>query len=265
MRHAANDALSKVPALTLGFWIIKILATTLGEIGGDAVTMSWLGETTPQAATSTLQSGYLIGTAIFAVIFAAAVALQIRARAFNPWMYWTTIVASTTVGTTLADFTTRALGIGYTGGSTLLLALLLASLFTWYRSTGTIAVGSVRDARSELFYWLTITFSQTLGTALGDWVADTQGLGYTGGIAIFGGLLALVAVLYIATRISRTALFWAAFVLTRPLGAVVGDFLDKPHAKGGLELSRYAGSITLLVAIALCIALFPQRPATRAH
>jgi uncharacterized membrane-anchored protein len=260
-----EDAMSKVPAITLGFWVIKILATTLGEIGGDAVTMSWLGETTPDAATTTLQSGYLIGTAIFGVVFAIAVALQIRARRFNPWMYWTTIVASTTVGTTLADFTTRSLGIGYTGGSTLLLGLLLVALFTWYRSTGTIAVDSVRDARSELFYWLTITFSQTLGTALGDWTADTRGLGYTGGIVVFSGALVLVAILHFTTRISRTALFWAAFVLTRPLGAVVGDFLDKPHASGGLALSRYTGSVALLVVIALCIALFPRRPATRAH
>lgn len=265
MNRNIEEALSKVPAITLGFWVIKILATTLGEIGGDAVTMTWLRETTPDAATTTLQSGYLIGTAIFGVIFAAAVALQIRARQFNPWMYWTTIVASTTVGTTLADFCTRSLGIGYTGGSTLLLALLLASLYTWWRATGTIAVDSVRDARSELFYWLTITFSQTLGTALGDWVADTQGLGYVGGIVVFGGLLVLAATLHFTTKLSRTTLFWAAFVLTRPLGAVVGDFLDKPIAKGGLELSRYTGSIALLVAIALCIALLPQRPATRAH
>ncbi|WP_133499069.1 hypothetical protein [Cognatilysobacter terrigena] len=265
MNRTVEHALSKVPAITLTFWIIKILATTLGEIGGDAVTMSWLGETTPNAAVGILHSGYLIGTALFAAIFAIAVAVQIRASTFNPWLYWTTIVASTTVGTTLADFADRSLGIGYTGGSTLLLALLLASLFTWYRTTGTIAVDSVRDARSELFYWLTITFSQTLGTALGDWVADTQGLGYVGGIEIFGGLLVLVAILYFTTKVSRTALFWAAFVLTRPLGAVVGDFLDKPHAKGGLELSRYTGSIVLLVAIALCIVLFPQRPATKAH
>ncbi|GAB6194917.1 COG4705 family protein [Lysobacter xanthus] len=264
MNRSVEHALSKVPAITLAFWIIKILATTLGEIGGDAVTMSWLGETTPEAGGAGV-SGYLVGTAIFALVFGAAVAVQIRARRFHPWLYWTTIVASTTVGTTLADFVTRALGIGYTGGSTLLLGLLLAALFTWYRSTGTIAVDSVRDARSELFYWLTITFSQTLGTALGDWVADTQGLGYTGGIAIFGGLLALTALLYFTTRLSRTALFWAAFVLTRPLGAVVGDFLDKPHAKGGLELSRYTGSAVLLVAIALCVALFPQRAAERGH
>lgn len=265
MNRSIEAAVSKVPALTLAFWVIKILATTLGEIGGDAVTMSWLGETTPRAGATAWQSGYLIGTVIFALIFAAAVALQIRARKFNPWMYWTTIIASTTVGTTLADFADRSLGIGYTGGSTLLLSLLLASLFTWYRTTGTIAVASVRDARSELFYWLTITFSQTLGTALGDWVADTQGLGYVGGMVIFGGLLALVALLYFTTKISRTALFWSAFVLTRPLGAVVGDFLDKPVAKGGLELSRYTGSIVLLIAIAICILVFPQRPATRAH
>lgn len=259
------DWVAKVPAITLGFWIIKILATTLGEIGGDAVTMSWLGETTPEASTVAWHPGYLVGTAIFAVVFAAAVALQVRAPRFNKWLYWFAIVASTTVGTTLADFADRSLGIGYTGGSTLLLALLLATLFTWYRSTGTIAVDSVRDGRSELFYWLTITFSQTLGTALGDWVADTQGLGYAGGIAIFGGLLVLVALLHFTTKVSRTALFWAAFVLTRPLGAVVGDFLDKPHAKGGLELSRYGGSLVLLGAIVLCILLFPQRPATKAH
>lgn len=264
MNRSVEHALSKVPAITLAFWIIKILATTLGEIGGDAVTMSWLGETTPEAGGAGV-SGYLIGTAIFALVFGVAVAVQVRAHRFNAWLYWTTIVASTTVGTTLADFVTRALGIGYTGGSTLLLELLLASLFTWYRSTGTIAVDSVRDARSELFYWLTITFSQTLGTALGDWVADTQGLGYVGGIVIFGGLLGVTALLYFTTRLSRTALFWAAFVLTRPLGAVVGDFLDKPHAKGGLELSRYTGSAVLLVAIVLCVALFPQRAAERAH
>lgn len=247
-----REAASKVPAITLTFWIIKILATTLGEVGGDAVTMS-------------MNLGYLVGTAIFATIFAVFVALQIRARAFDRWLYWATIIASTTVGTTLADYADRSLGIGYTGGSSLLLALLLLTLFAWYRTTGTIAVDSVRDARSELFYWLTITFSQTLGTALGDWVADTQGQGYVGGIAIFGGLLALVAILYFTTRFSRTALFWAAFVLTRPLGAVVGDFLDKPVAKGGLELSRYTGSLVLLVAIVLCIALLSQRPATRPH
>jgi len=247
-----RQALAKVPEVTLGFWIIKVLATTLGEIGGDAVTMS-------------MNLGYLAGTCIFAAVFAMFVYLQIRELAFNRWLYWGTIIASTTVGTTLADFADRSLGIGYAGGSTLLFLLLIGSLFAWRRATGTIAVQSVGDPRSELFYWITITFSQTLGTALGDWVADSRGLGYTGGIAVFGGLLALVAVLYFATRISRTTLFWAAFVLTRPLGAVVGDFLDKPIAHGGLALSRYTGSLVLLVAIALLVLLLPQRPAQRAH
>lgn len=252
MHQSNNDALSKVPEVTLGFWIIKILATTLGETGGDAVTMS-------------MHLGYLVGTAIFAAIFAVAVIVQVRAAKFHPFVYWATIIASTTVGTTLADYATRSLGIGYTGGSALLSVLLLASLGVWRSSTGSIAVGSVSDPKSELFYWVTIMFSQTLGTALGDWVADTAGLGYTGGIAIFGGSLALVAALYFWTQTSRTALFWAAFILTRPLGAVVGDFLDKPAAKGGLELSRYSASLVLLAAIVICIVLFRQRAAARAH
>ena len=247
-----DHALSKVPEVVLGFWIIKILATTLGEVGGDAVTMS-------------MNLGYLVGTCIFAAIFAAFVYIQVRERRFDPWLYWATIIASTTVGTTLADFADRSLGIGYTGGTTLLLALLLGSLFAWYRTTGTISVQSVGDPKSEIFYWLTITFSQTLGTALGDWVADTHGFGYAGGMAVFGGLLALVAILYFATRVNRTALFWAAFVLTRPLGAVVGDFLDKPLAHGGLALSRYTASLVLLVAIALLVWILPQRPARQAH
>lgn len=247
-----ENLISKVPEITLGFWVIKILATTLGEIGGDAVTMS-------------MDLGYLVGSAIFSVIFAVAVAAQMRASAFNAWLYWGTIVASTTVGTTLADFATRSLGIGYAGGSALLLALLAGSLFAWYRTTGTLAVDSIGGSRSEIFYWVTITFSQTLGTALGDWVADTAGLGYTGGIAIFGGLLAVIAILKFTTSWSRTALFWVAFVLTRPLGAVVGDFLDKPLAQGGLELGRYTGSAVLVVAILACVALLPQRPATRSH
>lgn len=256
---------SKVPQVTLLFWIIKILATTLGETGGDAVTMSWLGETTPQAATSAWQSGYLIGTCLFAFVFAAAVWAQIKAKQFHPFLYWFTIIASTTVGTTLADFVTRSMGIGYTGGSTLLLALVIASLALWYRALGTVSVESVGDAKSETYYWLTIMFSQTLGTALGDWTADTAGLGYVGAIWIFGGALAIVAAVYAWTRLSRTALFWIAFVLTRPLGAVVGDFLDKPVANGGLELSRYTASGVLLVLILAFILAFPQRPAGQAH
>ena len=249
---STTRTLSKVPAVTLGFWLIKILATTLGEVGGDAVTLS-------------MGLGYLVGTALFAGVFVIAVSAQIRSRDFQPWLYWFAIVASTTVGTTLADYVDRSLGIGYSGGSALLLALLLATLWLWKRSTGSIAVASITQPRSEFFYWLTITFSQTLGTALGDWAADTQGLGYGCGIALFGGLLALVAALYLTTRTSRTALFWIAFILTRPLGAVVGDFLDKPLDHGGLALSRYAGTAVLLVAIVACIALLPQRAARRAH
>jgi len=243
---------SKVPAITLGFWITKILATTLGEVGGDAVTMS-------------MDLGYLLGTLLFAAVFAVAVAAQIHATGFRPWRYWLAIITSTTVGTTLADYVDRSLGIGYSGGTSLLLALLLGTLFCWQRSTGTVSVADIDSRRSELFYWLTITFSQTLGTALGDWAADTQGLGYAGGIGVFGGLLAVVAVLHFTTRLSKTLLFWAAFILTRPLGAVVGDFLDKPLDHGGLALSRYSGSLVLLVAIVACIALLPQRAARRAH
>ena len=252
MNTSSDQTLSKVPAVTLAFWIVKILATTLGETGGDAVSMS-------------MNLGYLAGTGIFAVIFVAAVIAQIRAREFHPALYWLTIIASTTVGTTLADYVDRSLGIGYAGGTSLLLVLLLGSLFTWHRSQGSIAVESVNSSRSELFYWLTIMFSQTLGTALGDWTADTAGLGYVGGAVVFSVLLALVVAAYSWTRISRTALFWAAFILTRPLGAVVGDFLDKPVAKGGLELSRYTASATLLVLIAVLVLVSRQQPAQRAH
>ena len=256
-----REWVSKVPQVTLLFWIIKIAATTLGETGGDAVSMSWLGETTPGATGY----GYLVGTAIFAAVFALAVWAQIRATRFRPFLYWTTIIASTTVGTTLADYVTRSLGIGYAGGSTLLLALVLGSLWWWKHALGTVSVDSVADPTSEAFYWLTIMCSQTLGTALGDWVADTAGLGYTGGMLVFGGLLALIAALYRWSKVSHTLLFWAAFILTRPLGAVLGDFLDKPVAKGGLELSRYGASFALLACIVACIVLFPQRAARRTH
>jgi uncharacterized membrane-anchored protein len=250
-----SEALSKVPAITLGFWIIKILATTLGETGGDTVTMTWLGETTGHP----VPNGYLIGTAIFGILLVALVWAQIRARRFNPWLYWATIVASTTCGTTLADFADRSLGIGYPGGSLLLLACVLLSLFAWYRTLGTVDVNRIVSPKAETFYWITITFSQTLGTALGDWIADA-GLGYSGGALVFGAGLAVLAVLYFATRISHVFLFWAAFILTRPLGATVGDFLDKPVAKGGLELSRPIASAVLAVAIVALILLVPQRP-----
>jgi uncharacterized membrane-anchored protein len=253
-REMAHDALTKVPAVTLGFWITKTLATTLGETGGDSVTMSWLGETT----ANPVPDGYLIGTAIFGLLLAALVWIQIRARNFSPWLYWVTIVASTTAGTTLADFATRSLGIGYPGGSLLLLACVLLSLLAWYRTLGTVDVNTVSSPREETFYWITITFSQTLGTALGDWVAD-GGLGYSGGAIVFGAALAVLAAVYFTTSISRVALFWAAFILTRPLGATVGDFLDKPIDKGGLSFSRPLASAVLAVVIIVLILVLPQR------
>ncbi|MCX7002747.1 MAG: hypothetical protein NTV22_05665 [bacterium] len=252
MEIEKQEMLSKVPEVTLVFWIIKILATTLGETGGDAVSMS-------------MNLGYLVGTAIFAVLFIGAVIVQISAKKFHPVLYWITIIATTTVGTTMADFADRSLGIGYAGGTTLLFTLLMASLFVWYRTLGSVAVATVSAPKAEMFYWVTIMFSQTLGTALGDWTADTAGIGYGGGAIVFGTLLAVVAAAYFWTRISRTVLFWAAFILTRPLGAVVGDLLDKPISQGGLALSRYSASAALLVLIVACIFIFPHRPATRAH
>ena len=244
--------LSKVPEVTLIFWIIKIAATTLGETGGDAVSMS-------------LELGYLIGTVIFAAIFVVAVIAQIAAKRFHPLLYWATIVATTTVGTTLADFADRSLGIGYTGGTMVLFVLLIGSLFTWHLSLGTVSVSSVSSPKAEMFYWVTIMFSQTLGTALGDWTADSAGLGYGGSAIVFSLSLALVAAGYYWTTISRTTLFWAAFILTRPLGAVVGDFLDKPVDAGGLAFGRFSASAVLLVFILLCILVLPQRAAKQAH
>ena len=254
-RELAHDALTKVPAVTLGFWIIKVLATTLGETGGDTVTMTWLGETTPHP----MPYGYLIGTVIFGVLLVGFVIAQIKARSFNRWLYWATIVASTTCGTTLADFADRSLGIGYPGGSLLLLSCVLLSLFAWHRTLGTVDVNTVSRPQEETFYWITITFSQTLGTALGDWIADA-GLGYSGGAIVFGAGLLVLAVLYFTTKVSRVLLFWAAFILTRPLGATVGDFLDKPLNKGGLAMSRPIASAVLAIVIIGLILLLPQRP-----
>ncbi|WP_028969592.1 COG4705 family protein [Sphingomonas sp. URHD0057] len=253
--QARYEALTKVPAVTLGFWLIKILATTLGETGGDSVTMTWLGETTAHP----MPNGYLIGTAIFGVLLVLLVWAQIKARRFNPWLYWATIAASTTAGTTLADFADRSLGIGYPGGSLLLLSCVLLSLLTWYKSLGSININTVTTPKAETFYWVTITFSQTLGTALGDWIADA-GLGYSGGALVFGAALAILAMLYFMTKVSHVLLFWAAFILTRPLGATVGDFLDKPLDKGGLALSRPLASAVLAVAIIVLIMVIPQRP-----
>jgi uncharacterized membrane-anchored protein len=248
----ARSTLVKVPAVTLGFWIIKILATTLGETAGDTVSMS-------------MNLGYLVGSAIFLSLLVLLVVLHIRADRYRPFLYWATIIASTTAGTTMADFATRSLGIGYTGGSTLLLVLVLASLFAWYRALGSISVDTVHEPRAELFYWITITLSQTLGTALGDWLADTGGLGYIGAAGVFAVGLALLVALYLMTDISRVALFWAAFILTRPLGAAVGDFLDKPVDHGGLAFSRPLASIVLAAAIVLLVAILPRRAAGTPH
>ena len=246
MNRLAAESLSKVPAVTLGFWIIKIAATTLGETGGDAVTMS-------------LGLGYLIGTAIFATVFVVAVAVQIAAKRFHPLLYWFVIIATTTAGTTLADFLDRSLGIGYVGGSSILFVSLIAVLALWYWAAGSISVETVNTPRVEAFYWAAIMFSQTLGTALGDWMADTNGLGYEGGALVFTAGLVAVAALYFLTGVSRTLLFWAAFILTRPLGATVGDLLDKPVANGGMALSRFTASAVLAAFILACILLLPQR------
>jgi len=254
MKNELSDGLSKVPAVTLGFWIIKILATTLGETGGDAVTM-----TVFHADTNAHNGGYLIGTGIFLAIFIAAVAVQISTKQFSAWVYWFAIVASTTVGTAMADFFDRSLGISYTGGASILFLLVLASLALWYFATGTVDVMTVAPPKVEVFYWVTITFSQTLGTALGDWLADTGGLGYEGGAIVFGAALVIIAGLYYWTKVSHVLLFWAAFILTRPLGATIGDFLDKPISHGGVNLSRPLASAVLAAAIIGLILLLPQR------
>lgn len=242
----SKSAISKVPAVTAGFWLIKILATTLGETGGDTVSMS-------------MKLGYLAGTGIFLTVLVALVWAQVRAKRFHPFLYWATIIASTTAGTTLADFATRSLGIGYTGGSALLLTAVLTSLTLWRLSLGSISSDHIATPKAELFYWITITLSQTLGTALGDWTADTGGLGYVGAAGVFGALLALVAGLALWTHVNRVLLFWAAFILTRPLGAVVGDFLDKPLDHGGLAFSRPLASAVLTVAILALILILPQK------
>jgi uncharacterized membrane-anchored protein len=245
MTSNAEHYTNKVPEVTLGFWIIKILATTLGETGGDTVTMTW-------------DLGYLTGTAIFLSVLLILVVIQIAAKKFHPFLYWSTIVASTTAGTTMADFATRSLGIGYAGGSLILFACLMAVLGLWYWSLGSISVATVNTQKVEAFYWAAITFSQTLGTALGDWIADA-GLGYAGGALVFGAGLAVLAAAYFWTNVSRVLLFWAAFILTRPLGATVGDFLDKPIDHGGLDLSRPIASAVIAVLMIMLVLVLPQR------
>jgi uncharacterized membrane-anchored protein len=252
MNKSSEYALSKVPEITLIFWIIKIAATTLGETGGDAVSMS-------------MNLGYLVGTGIFAAIFLVAVLAQIKAKGFHPFLYWSTIIATTTVGTTMADFADRSLGIGYVGGSSLLFILLMASLAIWYRTLGSVSVNTVSSPKAEMFYWVTIMFSQTLGTALGDLTANTAGLGYEGAALLFSAMLLVIVVAYYRTKISHTVLFWATFILTRPLGAVVGDFLDKPISDGGLALSRYSASMALFGFILICLLLFKHKAAKQAH
>ncbi|TCM69769.1 putative membrane-anchored protein [Acinetobacter calcoaceticus] len=242
MNNELKQALIKVPAVTALFWVTKILATTFGETAGDALSMS-------------LNLGYLLSTLIFAVIFILFLVFQISSKSYKPALYWATIIASTTVGTTLADFVDRSLGIGYVGGSSILLALVLGTLLLWYKTEGSISPYTVNRPKVEIFYWLTITFSQTLGTALGDWSADTAGLGYVGGIILFSGLILLILALHYWTKVPKTLLFWAAFVLTRPLGAVVGDFLDKPLDHGGLNLSRFTASFVLLLGICVFVYL----------
>lgn len=268
-KEILRDALAKVPAVTLGFWIIKILATTLGETAGDAVTMSWFGETTTHPLFADGHWGYLYGTFLLGIPLIALIFAQIKVKTFQPLLYWATIIASTMAGTTLADFCTRFIGEGthasYLLGTIILLACVLATLFLWKRILGSVSVESVSEPKAEWFYWVTITFSQTLGTALGDWMADTSiighNVGYMGGALVFGFALAVAALLYYRTTLSHAALFWAAFILTRPLGATVGDFLDKAPAKGGLGLDRFWASAALLAAIMICFLFFPQRAA----
>lgn len=252
MNVTAERSAIKVPQVTLMFWVIKIAATTLGETAGDMVSMS-------------MRLGYLAATCVFAALFALAVGTQIATKGFRPWAYWLTIIATTTVGTTLADFTDRSLGIGYAGGTSLLFILLIGSLAVWHRVMGSVSVDTVSSPRAEMFYWVTIMFSQTLGTALGDWTADSAGLGYARAAVIFSALLLLVLGAYFWTKISRTALFWTAFVLTRPLGAVVGDFIDKPTSAGGMALSRYTASAALLAFMVGCIVMARHKPASARH
>ena len=244
--NVVESTANKVPEVTLVFWIIKIAATTLGETGGDTVTM-------------TLNWGYLLGTALFLSLLVIFVILQIAAKKFHPYLYWATIVASTTAGTTMADFSDRSLGIGYAGGSSLLFVCLTATLAAWYWTQGSISVDTVNTPKVEAFYWIAITFSQTLGTALGDWTADDTGLGYDGGAMLFAAGLAVLAALYFWTSLSRVFLFWAAFILTRPLGATLGDLLDKPLANGGFAISRYLASAILAGLIVALIAVLPKR------
>ena len=246
MNRVPEISLRKVPEVTLGFWVIKICATTLGETAGDAVSM-------------TMHLGYAIGTAIFFSFFIVIAAAQVTAKSFHPFLYWAVIVATTTVGTTMADYADRSLGIGYIGGSLILFTILMLVLGLWWLSMGSVSVNNITSSRVEMFYWTTILFSNTLGTALGDFLADDSGLGYGGGALFFAGALVLIAVAYLYTRMSHTLLFWLAFILTRPLGATVGDLLTKPYANGGFDRSRISSSAIIAIFIIAGIWLMPQR------
>lgn len=252
MSDDSQNLIIKVPEVTLLFWVMKVIATTLGETGGDTISMS-------------MGLGYLSGCAIFAILFLFCLGLQLSSKRFNKWIYWLTIVATTTIGTTLADFVDRSLGIGYLGGTLILISLLAISLLSWRVTLGSISFRSLTSTSAETFYWVTILFSQTLGTALGDWTADSAQIGYLNGSLLFWGLLALLTLLYFRTQISRTFLFWAAFIVTRPLGATLGDFLDKPLQDGGLALSRYGADMALIAVLLICIVLFTQRAAATNH
>ena len=249
MHDVTKATLSKVPEVTLTFWVIKVVATTLGETGGDTLSMS-------------VNLGYAVSSIIFIGIFIVAVAGQIRAKAFHPFLYWFVIIATTTAGTTMADFADRSLGIGYPGGALIVFVLLMAALGIWYWSAGSVSVNTVTTPKIEAFYWAVILFSQTLGTALGDWMADTNGLGYENGALVFGAGLAVLALAYFYTNISHTLLFWCAFILTRPLGATLGDLLDKPINQGGLSVNRFLASAILVAIMIACVLIFPQKAGT---
>jgi uncharacterized membrane-anchored protein len=239
--------MSKVPKITFAFWVIKILATTLGETGGDTLSMS-------------LNLGYAVSTGVFFVFFAVTVLMQIRARKFHPFMYWVVVVATTLTGTTIADFADRSLGIGYPGGTAILFTLVVLSLVAWRFTTGSVSVDHISAPQNEAFYWVTILASNTLGTALGDFLADDTGLGFAGGALFFSGLIAVIAALYFGTKLSHTLLFWAAFILTRPLGATLGDLLTKPVAHGGFDLSRPESSAVIAVCMVVVILVTWPKP-----
>jgi uncharacterized membrane-anchored protein len=241
-----SDALSKVPPATLAFWIVKILATTLGETGGDALSM-------------TLKLGYALSTLIFLGFFALTLSAQVKSRSYHPVLYWSVVVATTTVGTTTSDYFDRTLGLGYVKSSIILFGVVIAVLVGWRAATGAIKVDDVTTRKNEIFYWVTILVSNTLGTALGDFVADDAGLGFQKGALVFAGLIVVVGLLHLFAKAPRSIVFWAAYVLTRPLGATLGDTLTKPSEEGGLNLGRISTSVAMAAAMVLLVAVTSLR------